>query len=255
MALPLLRGGGAGVLEPVLGDVDADDLRARRASRRASPPPPVPTRATVPRVPPPAAWRARRARGVALVIITSPRATGCRRSRLLLRQRRELVPTRQGSGKTCWIEAAEHLDGRALRADDSVADHAGDDLVVPDPPGGSPARPARSVPRRAGTAPRARGPARRRRRARPRSRRAWNACPSAGRRGARASRRVEAAAVAEHLADLLVLPRRHMLEHVQLLGGVAKAEASPAAARPQRRRDRRVLQVRGRGLGVVSRRA
>ena len=43
--------------------------------------------------------------------------------------------TRQSSGKNDVVDqAAEHLDGRALGADDGVADHAGDDLVVPDPP-------------------------------------------------------------------------------------------------------------------------
>ena len=63
-------------------------------------------------------------------------------------------------------QPAEHLHGRALRADDRVADHAGDDLVVPDPPEVDPLVAARSRPRRAGTAPRAPAPGRRRPRAR-----------------------------------------------------------------------------------------
>ena len=40
------------------------------------------------------------------------------------------------------------------------------------------------------------------------------------------ARRVEPGAVPEHLADLLVLPRRHVLEHVQLLDHVADAEGA-----------------------------
>ena len=43
--------------------------------------------------------------------------------------------TSQSSGNsTLWIEPAEHLDRRALRPDDAVADHARDDAVVADAP-------------------------------------------------------------------------------------------------------------------------
>ena len=53
----------------------------------------------------------------------------------LLRQRRELVAHPPELREEHVVDQpAEHLDGRALRADDGVADHARDDLVVPDPP-------------------------------------------------------------------------------------------------------------------------
>src|SRR5919108_739304 len=50
------------------------------------------------------------------------------------------------------------------------------------------------------------------------------------------ARRVEPAAVAKHLADRLVLPRRHLLEHVELGRDELEAEAR-AAEEPERRRD------------------
>ena len=83
-------------------------------------------------------------------------------------------------------EPAEHLDGRPLRADDAVADHAGDDAVVADAPLLAPLveldeRLGEPV-QRVVLAPldverrRARGP--------PSRRRAWNACAEARQRGA-----------------------------------------------------------------------
>src|SRR4029079_18055220 len=48
--------------------------------------------------------------------------------------------------------------------------------------------------------------------------------------------RVEPAPVAEHLADLLVLPRRELLEHVELVGDDPHA-AERAAEHPRRFRD------------------
>ena len=49
------------------------------------------------------------------------------------------------------------------------------------------------------------------------------------------SRRIEAAAVAQHRAHLLILPGRHLLEHVQLAGDQLQCQAR-AAEETQRTR-------------------
>src|SRR3954470_18144651 len=55
----------------------------------------------------------------------------------LVGARRQVVPhLPQLRVKLVLDQAAEELDGRALRADDLVADHARDDLVVTEPPDG-----------------------------------------------------------------------------------------------------------------------
>ena len=142
-------------------------------------------------------------------------------------------------------EAAEHLDRRPLRADDRVADDARDDLVVADPPEVDPLVP---LDQRLGelvellvlaaldvhvARARARLLAERVERLAERGRDAADLAPAG---------RVEAAAVAEHLADLLVLPRRHLLEHVELRRRVLQAQGA-AAQQSQRRRDLPPLQV------------
>ena len=62
--------------------------------------------------------------------------------------------------------------------------------------------------------------------------------------------RVEPRPVAEDLADLLVLPRRHLLEHVELGGDEAQAHGR-AAQQAERCRDVALAHERGRGGGVV----
>jgi hypothetical protein len=152
-------------------------------------------------------------------------------------------------------QPAQHFDGGALGADDGVADHACDDLVVPDPPEVDPLveldhrlgelvellvlpaarvdvdeREPRLLPQRVERLPERRHDAAH--------------LPPAG--------RVEAAAVPEHLPDLLVLPRRHLLEHVELVGRVAEAQRR-APQQPERRGNLAVLQMARRGLDVVPR--
>src|SRR4029078_3913516 len=144
-----------------------------------------------------------------------------------LRPRRQLVPDLPELREEHGLhEPAEHLDRASLRSDDAVPDHPGDDAVVADPPGLAPLvdldhrlREAvqRIVVATADVQLREREPL----------------LPAAGVEGLpepgasdaqrRPAGRVEPAAVTQHLADLLVLPGRQLLEHVELVGGVPKA--------------------------------
>ena len=66
----------------------------------------------------------------------------------------------------------------------------------------------------------------------------------------REPRRIESRAVPEHLADLLVLPRGHVLEHVELGGDELEAK-SRAPQKPDRGGEVTVAHDCGRSLGVV----
>ena len=87
-----------------------------------------------------------------------------------------------------------------------------------------------------------------------RSRAAWKAAPSGGVIFCtpRKPGRVEAAAVAEHLAHLLVLPRREVLEHVERLRDDLQA-VDAAAQQPDRGGERRRAD-QARRLGDLGRR-
>src|ERR671923_112375 len=163
-----------------------------------------------------------------------------RRRSLLVRPCRDLVARAPELGIEVLLDqASEQLDGRSLRADDLVADDPRDDLVVAEAPDRHPLvpfgqglgelvevleLPAAHVElddREPRLAPEGvEGLAELRRDAAD---------------GTEAGR-VEPASVPEHLADRLVFPRRHLLEHVELGGDELKAEAR-AAKQPQRGRD------------------
>src|SRR5215210_1251948 len=139
---------------------------------------------------------------------------------LLLRARSQLIPdTPQRGEEVVMDHLSEHLDRRSLRPDDLVANDARDDLVMADAPHrdafvpldqrlGELVKGFLLAPLdvhlddiEAGSGDRVlEGLAERRR----------DATHLAE------SRRIEAAAVPEHPPDGLVLPRRHLLEHVEL---------------------------------------
>ena len=129
----LLAGRGAGVLEPVLGDVDADDVgaAAREPERQ-----PAAARADVePALARPrAALRARRAPRRSLVHPLPGPGRGGVAHACDCESAVSSFRTRQSSEEDVVDEPAEHLDGRPLRSYDRVADHACHHLVVADPP-------------------------------------------------------------------------------------------------------------------------
>src|SRR5438874_5579707 len=172
---------------------------------------------------------------------------------LVLRARSQLVArTPQGREEVVVDHLPEHLDRRALSTDDLVADDARHDLVVADAPHGHALVP---FDQRLGQLVelllfaaldvhldhiepgcahcRLEGLAERRR----------DASHLAEARG------VEAAAVAEHAPDRLVLPRGHLLEHVELPGDELQAERC-AAQQTQRRPELARTHVRGRACDL-----
>ena len=142
-------------------------------------------------------------------------------------------------------EPAEHLDRRPLRADDLVADHPRDDLVVADAPG---LRPLVELHQRLGELVQLLVlPPRDVERAQVEAALAEERVELLAERRRppaqlAAAGRVEARAVTEDAADLLVLPRRHPLEHVELRGHIPQAEVRPAE-QPQRRSELAALEL------------
>src|SRR6185503_5166392 len=149
-----------------------------------------------------------------------------------LRPRRQLVPDLPELREEHGLhEPAEHLDGRSLRPDDAVPDHPRDDAVVADSPRLAPLvdldhRLREAVQRIVVTT--ADVQLREREPLLPAP--GVEGLPEPGERDTQRppAGRVEPAAVTQHLADLLVLPGRQLLEHVELVRGVPQAAERPA---------------------------
>src|SRR6266567_6271817 len=172
---------------------------------------------------------------------------------LLLRPCRQLIPRAPERGKEVVVDhLSQHLDGRALRADHLVADDARHHLVVANAPHRDPLVPfdqrLRELVQLLAVATldvdlddiQSGGAQRSVERLAERRRNAANLAEAG---------RVETAAMTEHAPDRLVLPRRHLLEHVELPCDELKTQRR-AAQEPKRGAELALAYVRRRAVDL-----